>query len=239
MKNKKNNNNKITLFAIFAIILTIIALIATSGTYAKYTSSKDTTTARARVAKWSVLINGNDMTDQTETVTFNLFDEIYDTDEEGGDSTLLESNVTQASTTSSTKIIAPGVSGKFSFEIENASEVDIKYSLEFDEENEITVQDSEGNDQTVYIPILYSISKTGTYYDAEGLTSYLQSNAQTIAQGGTQTVTIYWKWDYEADSTNRYQQTNAKDTALGIAAQDFGSEPTYEVTATIVATQVN
>lgn len=239
MKNKKNNNNKITLFAIFAIILTIIALIATSGTYAKYTSSKETTTARARVAKWSVLINGDDMTDQSQTVTFNLFDSIYDTDEDGGDSSALETNVTRAAASSSTKIIAPGVSGSFSFAIENASEVDIKYSLEFEEENEITVQDTNGNDQTVYIPILYSTSKNGTYYDAAGLTTYLQENAQTMAQGGTRTVTIYWKWDYEADSTNAYSQTNAKDTALGIAAQDYGSEPTYEVTATIVATQVN
>lgn len=202
----KKNNNKTLVFAIFAIILTIIALIATSGTYAKYTSSIDTTEASATVAKWSVKVNDKDITKTSEPINFNIFDYIYDSD-----GTEIENDV-------SNNKIAPGTSGSFNFKIENLSEVNIKYSIEFTETN------------TSNIPIEYSLDQT-TYYNAEGLTQELETNAQEIQIANEETITVYWRWAYDSNDTT--------DTALGVAAQNTGTLPTYNVSATIIATQVD
>lgn len=199
-------NNKITLFTIIAIIITIIALIITSGTYAKYTSSVDTTSASATVAKWSVKINGQDITtDQTE-ITFDLFEYIYDSD--GGE---IEEDVVDNK-------IAPGTSGKFDLAIENSSEVTVKYSIEFTETN------------TSDIPIEYSIDGTN-YFDAAGLTAELNNNAENIAIGDTKNIDVTWRWAYEVDGLT----SDSTDTALGTAT----TAPTYEVSAKIIATQVD
>ncbi len=203
-------NNKITLFTIIAIILTIIALIITSGTYAKYTSSIDTESAYATVAKWSVKINNQDITSSEQAITFNLFEYIYDSD-----GTEIEDDV------SSTKI-APGTSGGFSFTIENSSEVTIKYSIEFTENN------------TSNIPIEYSVDGVN-YYNAAGLTNELNTNATNIAIGASKDIEVSWRWAYENNGTNSYSQTDTTDTALGKAA----TAPTYEVSAKIIATQVD
>ena len=201
-------NNKITLFTIIAIILTIIALIITSGTYAKYTSSIDTTTANATVAKWSVKINGQDITKDSTAITFDLFETIYDSD--GSE---VETDVADTK-------IAPGTSGGFNFTIENSSEVTIKYSIDFTETNASN------------IPIEYSIDEEN-YYTAEGLTEELNNVAETIDIGSSKNIDIYWRWAYEGGTGAT--QTDSSDTALGSAT----TAPTYNVKATIIATQVD
>lgn len=201
-------NNKITLFTMIAIILTIIALIITSGTYAKYTSSIDTTTANATVAKWSVKINGKDITKDSTAITFNLFDTIYDTGASEPEDDVAEGK------------IAPGTEGGFNFEIENSSEVTIKYSIEFTETNSSN------------IPIEYSIDQEN-YYTAEELTEELNNNAESIYMEDSKLIDVYWRWAYEG--ATGATQTDVTDTALGSAT----TAPTYNVKATIVATQVD
>lgn len=205
-------NNKITLFTIIAIIITIIALIITSGTYAKYTSSIDTESAYATVAKWSVKINGKDITTSEQAITFNLFEFIYDSNGEDE-----ENDVVNAK-------IAPGTSGGFSFNIENTSEVNIKYSIEFKENN------------TSSIPIEYSVDGIN-YYNAAVLTNQLNNNATNIAIGTNKNITVRWRWAYESasDDTSIKNAVDIADTNLGKAS----IAPTYEVSAKIIATQVD
>ena len=201
-------NNKITVFTIIAIILTIIALIITSGTYAKYTSSVDTTTATATVAKWSVKINGNDITKDSTAITLDLFNTIYDT---GGNEE--ESDIAEGK-------IAPGTEGGFNFEIENSSEVTIKYSIEFTETNSSN------------IPIEYSIDNVN-YYTAAELTEELNNNSELIEMEDSKVIEVFWRWAYEGGTGAA--QTDETDTALGTAT----TAPTYNVKATIIATQVD
>lgn len=198
-------NNKITLFTIIAIIITIIALIITSGTYAKYTSSINTTAATATVAKWSVKINGQDITTDQKLIEFNLFQYINDSD-----------GIEDEEDVSDTKI-APGTSGSFNFAIENSSEVTIKYSIEFAETNASS------------IPIEYSIDGI-TYYDAAGLTEALNEEATEIEIGVTQNVEVKWRWAYEVNGLS----SDSTDTALGKATTTPTYSVTAKIVATQV-----
>ncbi|MBP3596272.1 MAG: hypothetical protein J6J60_02570 [Clostridia bacterium] len=201
-------NNKITVFTIIAIILTIIALIITSSTYAKYTSSVDTTTANATVAKWSVKINDQDITQDSTSIDFDLFSTIYDTGASEEEEDVVDGK------------IAPGTAGGFNFEIENSSEVTIKYSIAFTETNASN------------IPIEYSIDGENFYASAE-FTEELNNNAQTIDMGDSKLIEVSWRWAYEGGVGA--SQTDETDTELGTAT----TTPTYNVKATIIATQVD
>ena len=62
-----------------AAVLLVVALLTTSvicGTFAKYTSA-DTATDSARVAKWDIQLNGENIAE--EKFTFDLFKTIIDT----------------------------------------------------------------------------------------------------------------------------------------------------------------
>ena len=107
-------NNKLGKFVAFVLLITIIAVILVASTYAKYTTSKDLE-AVATVAKWSIKLGGKDIT-QNETVIFDLFTTVKDTD--GNDETDVSANR-----------IAPGTQGSFDVELENASEVTAKYNI--------------------------------------------------------------------------------------------------------------
>lgn len=211
-------NNKITVLAIFAVIITIIALIATSGTYAKYTSSVDFTQSSATIARWKILVNGNNITvDNPSAVSFNLFSTISDTSED--DNT--EEDV-------ATGLIAPGTCGSFSFTITNESEVTARYNF--------TLTPSDNS-----IPIEYSIDNTN-FYTASDLTTELNSsNNNTIAKktGTTaepKTITIYWRWPYEVKTGSVVNNTvDTNDTIIGRAE----TPTTYTVNASLVVTQVD
>ncbi len=212
---KKNITNYIIL-----TMITIISLIATSGTYAKYTSSVETESSCVTVAKWSVKINDKDITQTQEAIAFDIFDTIYDSD-----GTSIEydiANVDSTSDPNKNSIIAPGTSGAFNLKIENESEVNIKYSIEFTEDN------------TSRIPIEYSVNGVD-YFDVEGLTNALNTRAENIAIGGLETIEVSWRWAYESDGTNSYGQTDETDTALGT----FSTSPIYNVSAKIIVTQVD
>lgn len=205
---------------IVLILITIISLIATSGTYAKYTSSVETESSCVTVAKWSIKINDKDITQPQEAIAFDIFDTIYDSD---GSS--IEHDIANADTvivSDENSIIAPGTSGAFDLKIENASEVKVKYSIEFTEDNLNNV------------PIEYSIDKVN-YFNISDLTSQINDIAPAISIGDTSTVKVYWRWAYEGDGTNSYSQTDETDTALGT----FSTSPIYNISAKIIVTQVD
>lgn len=204
-------DNRTVKFAIIVLALTMIALILVAGTYAKYTSTGNGSDS-VKVAKWSFKVGDKDITTATESFTFDLFKTIKDSDGNAN-----ETDVKAG------KIIAPGTSGEFSFDVENTSEVNAKYSLSYTVSND-------GN-----IPVEFSV-------DGGPWVSALDSKNVTdkaIAMGVKETVKVKWRWAYEGGSSTNFQssQTDNTDTALGVTAQGTANTLTVKIDAS--ATQVD
>lgn len=99
-------------FASLLLVATLLTTCAISGTFAKYTSEKSASDS-ARVAKWSFMVNNNDIA--SNSFTFNLFDH----------------NDANVATVEGKKIIAPGTSGSFALTLENKSEVPAEYTIDY------------------------------------------------------------------------------------------------------------
>ena len=199
-----------------ASIMTVLALLMTCavcGSVAKYTSST-TGSDSINVAKWEFEVNDkNFATTTAQTLIFNLFDTVNEADTAG-----TEDHVSNG-------VIAPGTGGSFSLKIENLSQVDANYTLNFTETN---------NDG---IFIQYSLDNS-TWYDDFSTINADRTDVAIEKEDGAETVTIYWRWCFEGTDTGAHAgQTNVKDTALGIAAQK--TAPSVTVTATLIAKQVN
>ena len=112
---KKNHMMRIASVLLVVILLTTCAI---SATFAKYTatgSGKDT----ASVAKWEVKFGDDKLA--ADTMKFNLFDTITNTNPTAGVAKSVADNV-----------IAPGTKGEFTVALSNASEVAAKYTVAFD-----------------------------------------------------------------------------------------------------------
>ena len=208
---KKNRTLRVSALL---LALTLITTCLVGGTFAKYTSST-TGNDTATVAKWSFKVNGAEFaTTSAETLAFNLFDTINDTD-----NTTDEADVADAR-------IAPGTAGKFNLVVKNESEVKAKYTVELTEKK---------NDSNV--PLQYSVDGT-TWVDSIAELTMIGLTNQDIDMNGTATVTVYWRWVFEGTTPGAHaDQTDVTDTALGIAARD--TAPTVTITATLTATQVD
>lgn len=204
-------DNRTVKFAIIVLALTMIALILVAGTYAKYTSSGSGTDS-VKVAKWSFKVGDKDITTATESFTFDLFKTIKDSDGNAN-----ETDVKAG------KIIAPGTSGEFSFDVENTSEVNAKYSLSYTVTND-------GN-----IPVEFSVDDGPwvSALDSKNVTD------KAIAMGVKETVKVKWRWAYEGVSSTNFKtsQTDNTDTALGVTAQGTANTLTVKIDAS--ATQVD
>lgn len=200
-----------------------VALVATAavgsyfiaGTFAKYTSTINGT-GSANVAKWSWTINNTDITSSaTNTFTFNLLETVKDSD-----GTSSESDVASG-------LLAPGMTGEFTIDITNNSEVNANYAINFSE--------SSSNLPTGIsrLPIEYCSAADCTVAGNWNTTiSQADISATNISMnGGNATRTIKWRWPYYVDSTS-----DATDTALGFAANS-NNVPSVAVTASIVLTQ--
>lgn len=218
---KKYNILKIIMYL---ILITNITLIAISGTYAKYTSTGQVNFGYAYVAKWKVLINSVDMSSGQNVVELNLFENIYDSDgssyETDIETVALDNETVNPDYPSWT--IAPGTSGNGTITIENDSNVNVKYEIEFTEHNEENV------------PVEYSIDNI-EYYKADDLADIINDNAEKINYGDSEIINLYWRWQYEGDGTNSYSQTDETDTVIGSSAEIVK----YQVSAKIIATQVD
>lgn len=180
-----------------------------SGTLAKYTSTA-TGSATATVAKWAIKVGGSNIA-TTDTVTFDLFETVKE-----ADGTAEETDVAAGK-------IAPGTGGSFELQIANESEVDAKYSIALTETN------------TSSIPIQYSLDKTAWADDLTAINT-AQTDVELDKENGTKTVTVYWRWMFEGTAQGAHSgQTDAADTALGIAA----TAPAVEIAASFTATQVD
>lgn len=180
-------DNKLGKFVAFVLLITLIALILVANTYAKYTTAKDFESI-ATVAKWSIKLNGKDIT-QNEEVTFDLFKTIKDTDNNE------ETDVTSGK-------IAPGTQGSFDIKLRNDSEVTAKYEISFVADN-------------TSIPVEYSIDGTNWKSDISEITLSETLASNTEAK---QVTTIYWRWSFVRGTEATDQlKNNSDDTKLATA----------------------
>lgn len=202
---KKNRMMRLASILLVCVLLTTSVI---SGTFAKYTSEA-TVEDTAIVANWAFTVNEQDITDAT-TITFDLFGTVSDDTTLSGD----DENVANGST----PIIAPGTGGSFSMRLKNTSEVAAKYALDY------TVDEAG-------VPLQWSTD--GTTWTAD-LDDVAASAETTLAVGAAEkTVTVYWKWAFEANDVET-AQSDTSDTALGNAATKAQPKVTVKITATQV-----
>jgi hypothetical protein len=173
-------NRKTILIAL--LILAVATTSAFVGTLAKYVTSS-TGSDEAMVAKFELNIPN----------TINLFSESYTSvksDEEGK------------------KVIAPGTSGQYSFEVTGTSEVAYRVNAN------VAVTYSDG--WNGYKPLRFSINGT-KWTNLEdfnvNLSNALASGVMAPGQEYERTQTIYWEWPFY--STDEY---DVKDTLVGKSA---------------------
>ena len=111
---KKNRTMRV---ATLLLALTLITSCFVGGTFAKYTSSTNAK-ATATVAKWSILVDGEDIATSNQAAIIDMF------------STILDSN-DETETDVKMDMIAPGTKGSYEIVVENASEVTANVSIDF------------------------------------------------------------------------------------------------------------
>lgn len=194
--------------ASLVLMCTIVTSCFVSSTFAKYTSSasgSDTVT----VAKWAVKAGAEgselDISGSNQTLTFDLFDTINDTNGGADETDVVDGK------------IAPGTKGSFALSVKNESEVNAEYTIAFEYAG-------------VQLPLTYSIAidgaNKGSSLDGTSVGGTLTTVGQNLNTADN--VVVTWEWPFEAVSPN----TNSADTALGIAADT--AEVTAKLTVTQV-----
>lgn len=204
-------DNKLAKFVAFVLLITLFALILVSNTYAKYTTKK-VLSAEATVAKWSIKLNGKDITQ--EDVTFDLFKNIKEED--------TISDEDHISKPTDKTLIAPGTGGSFDIELVNESDVDAKYSIVYSIVN---------NDN---IPVEFTTDKSSEDNWKTDITELnnlaVNKDVELSKDKSSKTATIYWRWKFDGNDD--------ADTKLGISANTT-SVPSVTVKATLTATQID
>ena len=203
MNNTRRRSMMVRLVAVLAVVM-MCTMCFVGGTFAKDTSS-GTGTDTATVAKWDIRVNGSEIA-TSDTFTFDLFQTITDSD-----LTSAETDIAPADGS----IIAPGTSGKFSIAIQNLSQVNATYAIDY------TVTNTDN------IPVEFSTNGT----DWKTNINDLDVTNVAIGLGTDTTVTVQWRWRFEADNVT--EGDNA-DTTLG-----KDGTATLEVSAKVTATQVD
>jgi len=161
------------LFAIGLLIFLCLSVFVPFS-YAKYANDNNGI-SRLDIAKWSIILNDKNI---DEVINLDLFKT---------SNNYLKNGI---------KIIAPGVEGNITLNIENASDVVA--------EGTIILEELENNNN---IPIVYSLVKDGEYGEINDLEIM---NNEIIMPESEKEVTIYWKWDFYKNNSQ-----NQKDNDLG------------------------
>ena len=184
------------------LIIFVLATGALIGTLAKYATS-NTASDDAVVAKFGLDVPN----------TIDLFSDSY---------TNVESDVDDK------KIIAPGTSGQYKFEITGTSEVAYKVSAN------ITVEYSE--EWGEYAPLKFSVNGTNwTNLEdfKENLSNALANETMAPGEAYANTQTIYWEWPFYLSDAN-----DIKDTEMGVAAATE-TAPKVTISIEVKATQID
>ena len=192
-------NKKMMLIALLALL--VVASAAFIGTLARYVTSNEVSES-ADVAKFGLNIPNS----------INLFSDSY---------TNVKADV------DGKKIIAPGTSGFYDFEVTGTSEVAYKVSAD------ISLTYSEEWDD--YDPLVFSVNgNTWTEFDLfkENLSSALASEIMAPNATYSTEQRIYWKWPFHVSTEN-----DVKDTEMGLAAAE-GTAPNVKVDILVTAAQI-
>ena len=200
--------NWVLRLGLLAMVLTLVTMPMVSSTYAKYTSSV-TGSDTARVAKFAFNIKDGEETIGSQgslTGTYDIFTYTDDGVYNNGVNTQ--------------KIIAPGTTGSIPITVENRSEVDVAVTFVLTETNAggIPVYYTVGAATQRYSAVLTGTYGTGTYESLSDLATAMAGTTLQATNGTTPTTvtyTLHWTWAFDTAGTN---QTDALDTALGMAA---------------------
>lgn len=206
-------NKKKGLLLVVLFLAVVGTAFSVSGTYAKYTSS-DEKSDSARVAQWKL-----------DTLTdINLFQASYDQ--------ILDSTEADAESTNGDKIVAPGTSGSYTFNIVGIFETNYRLDVELlDESHSIRYEINPNGTAYVYDPIQFRLVKVNnedltetevqawTTFDTfktalEGLSETNYIGTESEKKIINDTYRIEWKWDFEGDGI---LQSDEEDTLLGNA----------------------
>lgn len=210
--------NLVFKLGLFCAALVLIATCFVSSAWAKYTSTVSATDT-ARVAKWEVsMVAGADEVMNSTKLT--LFD-----------TTFKNIKKETINTDGTTKLIAPGSTGQFSFVVNSSSQVSVQFDFDADVTNANNIPlkwTVKLGDEVVYSngdDLETGIKNANVLYKAnttdDDITGY-----KTVT--GAQTITIIWNWAYEVDDAG-----NTADTGLGTAGS-----ATCTVKLSMTATQV-
>jgi len=195
---EKRKSKKFMLIVLLALFVVVASALI--GTLAKYMTSS-TISDDAVAAKFGLNIPN----------TVDLFSDSY-------------TNV--LADTSGKKIVAPGTSGQYKFELTGTSEVSYKVSAN------ITVAYSE--EWNEYEPLEFSVNGT-TWTNLEqfktNLSSALESKTLLPNETYSNAQTIHWRWPFHTSTEN-----DAKDTQMGITAAE-GTAPEVTVSIEVIAAQ--
>ena len=201
---RNDRKNKRRFLLILILILSVAITATLIGTIAKYVST-ETVSDEAVSAKFGLNIPN----------TIDLFSDSYINDNEV---TIVDAD------SEGKKIIAPGTSGKYEFEVTGTSEVAYKVSAG------ITLTYSEV--WYGYEPLEFSLDgKNWTNFEnfELSLSAALESETMPPNAAYTGTQTIHWRWPFYLDPTS-----DVKDTAMGrvSASGDLSPKVTMEIIVT-------
>ena len=190
-----------------ALALTVVSSCMVGGTLAKYTTTA-TGTGSAIVAKWAPSFKDAEGGTYTNDTVVKLTDTTVD-----------PKTVTDGR-------IAPGTAGSYSVKVGRGdSEVGFSYT--------ITISDV--NDKPANLDF-YDEAGTTKLTAVDGVYT-LTPNDNTVAADATEekTITVNWKWPYQADGADP-TANDAADNTAGAAGGENGTKMTFKVN--ITATQV-
>lgn len=198
---EKFKDKRFTKFVCNIVFFISVIVILLSGTLAKYVSDafgRDSTL----VAKWAFLANGLDITtlDNNDSIQFNLFETIYDSDGVNQDSDVVLG------------FIAPGTSGKFTFELKNVSEVSAQYGINFEALN------------PSQIPIEYSIDGSNWYSDITRINIIKNNNTILDIGSSEEYITVFWRWPFNSDIDKDTSLATTGDVSITVKATVYASQ---------------
>ena len=198
---EKFKDKRFTKFVCNIVFFISVIVILLSGTLAKYVSDafgRDSTL----VAKWAFLANGLDITtlDNNDSIQFNLFETIYDSDGVNQDSDV------------ALGFIAPGTSGKFTFELKNVSEVSAQYGINFEALN------------PSQIPIEYSIDGSNWYSDITRINVIKNNNTILDIGSSEEYITVFWRWPFNSDIDKDTSLATTGDVSITVKATVYASQ---------------
>lgn len=198
---------KISILAVL-VLTVVLSTGLTAGTYAKYTSGKETSDS-ARVAKWGIGVDN----------TVELFKDSYIGTEGGTDVVAADG----------TKVIAPGTSGEYTFELTGAPETNYTLAVK------VTGEDKTG--KLVFTLDGTKVGTNGTIAELQTAIENIYNTGKVYAANTTSASkhVIGWYWTFSED-----EATDATDTALGNGEGDSdltADAEAVKLTVSITATQ--